>query len=42
VIDDTALPKKGTMSVGVLPQKLRPARQKGELPVAGVAHFGAG
>jgi SRSO17 transposase len=42
VIDDTALPKKGTMSVGVLSQCLRPARQEGQLPIIGLAHPGAG
>ena len=42
VIDDTALPKKGTLSVGVARQCLRAAGQAGELPGAGVAHACAG
>ncbi len=40
VIDDTALPKKGALSVGVARQALRPAGQAGQLPGAGLADAG--
>ncbi len=40
VIDDTALPKKGTLSVGVAAAILWPARQAGQLPGAGLADAG--
>ena len=40
VIDDTALPKKGTLSVGVARQYCGAAGQAGELPGAGLADAG--
>jgi SRSO17 transposase len=42
VIDDTALPKKGTLSVGGRAAVLRPAGQKGQLPVSRLSHPGTG
>ena len=41
VIDDTALPKKGTLSVGVARQYCGAVGQEGELPGAGLPHPGA-
>ena len=40
VVDDTALVKQGRHSVGVQAAVLRPARQAGQLSVAGLAHAG--
>jgi SRSO17 transposase len=41
VIDDTALPKKGTLSVGVARQYCGARGQEGELPGARLPHSGA-
>jgi SRSO17 transposase len=41
IIDDTALPKKGTLSVGVARPYCGAVGQEGELPSAGLAHSGA-
>jgi SRSO17 transposase len=41
IIDDTALPKKGTLSVGVARQYCGAVGQEGELPGAGLPHPGA-
>ena len=41
IVDDTALPKKGTRSVGVAPQYASALGKNGQLPDAGLAHPGS-